>query len=627
MATSQNRPFFTIISVTFNDAWSLTKTCRSVYRQINKDFEYIIIDGNSCDGTFSLIQFWQDAGLVDKALVEPDTGVYDAMNKGVRLANGRYLCFMNAGDVFASDTVLQDVQALLQESDEDGILGWGELNGQYWSSWVATEGFKLASLGFCHQSLYVRKEHLERFPFDARLDKTDSDTLQLGRMFADGINIRLVPKVLAIRGGEPGLSANLERTGTSIVGTLTEEYPQLDEKRARLILEFRRGAHRAEDLLQLLQEADPRLAEHLSYMMLDTLFQRQSASLPTELVYRLYEAAVAALQRVLEHTTTLATLDGLLAVQSARANLLEDSAVGKVALRSQIEIFASQEQKRLAKLKGSINSHSKPGAYIVSLTSFPARLSTLHFVIQSLQQQSLPPQEIHLWLGQDEIPKRSYLPRTLLALEEQGLLINFVPKTCHQYDKFLHNAARNAKLPFVIVDDDVIYPPDAMQQLLARHSEFPGVVIANRCHLMALDPKGNVLPYADWPREVQLPQPSLAGFPTGAGGVLYPPGFLTTPPVTNIEAIMACASYADDVWLKVCGLLQGIPVMSTPASRPGGWYLRYTPTMTAGALHATNVDLGLNDIQIQRALAFLAQQCSDWQERLNTDYRELQHAV
>ncbi|MBR9834396.1 MAG: glycosyltransferase, partial [Alphaproteobacteria bacterium] len=129
------QPFFSIITVAYRDAWAASKTARSVFRQSFDDFEYIFVDGNSQDGTAALVEFWREQSLIDKAVIEPDRGVYDAMNKGIDIASGRYVCFMNAGDVFASDSVLRRAHEILTSSELDGCLGWGELNGQIWASW------------------------------------------------------------------------------------------------------------------------------------------------------------------------------------------------------------------------------------------------------------------------------------------------------------------------------------------------------------------------------------------------------------------------------------------------------------------------------------------------------------
>lgn len=609
-------PVFSIVSVCRNDAWSLAKTARSVFRQSFRDFEYLIVDGASTDGTDGLIEFWQSQGLVHRAVSEPDTGVYNAMNKALRLARGEFVCFLNAGDSFAGDDALARVSALLTDEEGlDGVLGWGELNGQIWASWIEHPAFKLASLGFCHQALFVRRSWLEKYPFDERPFKTDSDTLQLARLYEAGATIRVLPEVLAVRGGEPGISADLERTRLSIRNTLVEEYPGLDEATADQIIAFRRRFEGPEAIIAKLTAAEGPLRTHLACMVLDTLFLRQSATIPPALAEDLFVRASAAVAK--DHTSARA-VDRLLLSQDIRASLLKERADRAAALKQETATFDEQEERRLVKLRAQRAAPARQD-FVVSFTSFPARLSSLHLVVQSLVEQTCPPREIRLWLGQDEVPNRSWLPRQLLQFEDRGLKVHFARRTFHQYDKFMHSGDADRELPFVIVDDDVIYPPDAMEQLLRMHREFPHAVIANRCHLLPVRAGGTIGPYQEWQREVQFLRPSLRAFPTGAGGVLYPPGFIFAPSVRDARAALAHAPYADDVWLKVNALAIGMPAMSTPLSQGSKWYLRYTPTMRAGALHATNVDLGLNDMQMNRSLEWLSRVRPQWRDELEAE--------
>lgn len=609
----QKAPLFTVVSVAYNDVWALTKTAQSVFRQSCQDFEYIIVDGASGDAAPDLIRFWDNAGLVSKSVSEKDGGVYDAMNKGLDMASGDYVIFMNASDVFAEDDVLEKVAALLKDGSRDGVLGWGELNGQTWASWTEGEAFKMASLGFCHQALFVRRSLLQKNRFDDRPFKTDSDTRQLGQLFADGARISIIPEVLAIRGGEPGISANLDRTRVSICNTLTEEYPGLSEAQAEMLLAFRRGCKNPEQVLALLAKADARLAEHLAYTILDTLFQRQSKALTPALVDQLMEAAFKVLKAD-QAGKGRQDIQNLTYVQGRREALLQASAEDKRDLDRSVAKFEGEENNRIKKAHATfkMGDASKPTDMVVSMTSFPKRIKTVHFAIQSLMEQTYRPASIHLWLGRDEIPNENWLPGRLRALIERGLQVHFSDRTFYQYDKYLHNAALNADAPFVIVDDDVIYPPNSMEHLWEAHLKHPTSVVANRCHQMEMSATGDLTSYTEWEREVQAPAPSLQLLPTGAGGVLYPKGFLTDPNAVDVGKILSCAPYADDIWLKAIALSRGIPTVSTKLSHGSDWYHRYTPSMMAGTLMATNVNRGLNDTQVKACMNWVSQVRPTW---------------
>jgi glycosyltransferase involved in cell wall biosynthesis len=96
-----------IITINKNNASGLEKTIQSVINQTYTDFEYIVIDGNSNDGSVEIIKKY--SSKMNYWVSEPDTGIYNAMNKGIRKARGDYCLFLNSGDYLVSETTLQDV--------------------------------------------------------------------------------------------------------------------------------------------------------------------------------------------------------------------------------------------------------------------------------------------------------------------------------------------------------------------------------------------------------------------------------------------------------------------------------------------------------------------------------------
>ncbi len=108
-----------IITVVYNAAESLKKTVKSIQSQTHQDIEYIVVDGKSTDGTLQVIE--QHAATITKFISEKDQGIYDAMNKGLALATGELVLFMNAGDLFYNSTTLAD--SLQGYIDEDVLYG------------------------------------------------------------------------------------------------------------------------------------------------------------------------------------------------------------------------------------------------------------------------------------------------------------------------------------------------------------------------------------------------------------------------------------------------------------------------------------------------------------------------
>lgn len=100
-------PIISIITICYNDAEGLESTIKSVEGQTFKNYEYIIVDGGSKDHTQTVIRAHEKS--ISKWVSEPDKGIYDAMNKGVRMASGEWIIMMNAGDIFADANVLENV--------------------------------------------------------------------------------------------------------------------------------------------------------------------------------------------------------------------------------------------------------------------------------------------------------------------------------------------------------------------------------------------------------------------------------------------------------------------------------------------------------------------------------------
>lgn len=113
-----------IITINLNNAIGLEKTILSVLNQSCKKFEHIIIDGNSSDESLKIIEKYQKK--LSYTISETDTGVYNAMNKGIRVSNGEYLLFLNSGDVFTNNDIVLNILNELGNSEYD--IYYGDVN-------------------------------------------------------------------------------------------------------------------------------------------------------------------------------------------------------------------------------------------------------------------------------------------------------------------------------------------------------------------------------------------------------------------------------------------------------------------------------------------------------------------
>ncbi len=161
-----NNPLFSIITICYNAEDTLERTIQSVLAQTYPNVEYIVVDGASKDNTLAIINRYRPQ--LSKVVSEPDKGLYDAMNKGIGLATGDYLCFLNAGDTFLTDKTLQEIADTLPADKQPDVI-YGE------TALVDVEGhfvrmrrlqapevltwrsFRQGML-VCHQAFFARRE-------------------------------------------------------------------------------------------------------------------------------------------------------------------------------------------------------------------------------------------------------------------------------------------------------------------------------------------------------------------------------------------------------------------------------------------------------------------------------------
>ncbi|MBF0546647.1 MAG: glycosyltransferase [Candidatus Riflebacteria bacterium] len=161
---SSLKPLVTVVTVVFNDESDIAETIESVISQSFSDREYIILDGDSTDSTCKIINKY--AGKIDYFTSKPDKGIYDAMNKAIKIARGRWIIFMNSGDRFFSDDILEMVFQMKIGEDVTFIYGNHQIDyGKYLKDAYAGLVENLwKGLPFSHQAVFGLTEwHKKRF--------------------------------------------------------------------------------------------------------------------------------------------------------------------------------------------------------------------------------------------------------------------------------------------------------------------------------------------------------------------------------------------------------------------------------------------------------------------------------
>ncbi|MBQ9666161.1 MAG: glycosyltransferase [Bacteroidaceae bacterium] len=163
-------PQITVITICYNAVDEIEKTILSVINQTYKKREYIVVDGGSKDGTIDLIKKY--GNWIDCWVSEPDRGIYDAMNKGLKLAKGEWVNFMNAGDSFADEHVFENLQKFfIPENDVVyGDVVVEKLGIKYLQKAQPKELQKENSprMGFVHQACFVKTSFAKMYPFDLK---------------------------------------------------------------------------------------------------------------------------------------------------------------------------------------------------------------------------------------------------------------------------------------------------------------------------------------------------------------------------------------------------------------------------------------------------------------------------
>lgn len=165
-----DNPKISIITATYNSSKTIADTIKSVIEQTYDNIEYIIIDGASKDNTIEIVKSFEHIlGDKLKYISEPDYGIYDAMNKGIRTATGDIIGILNSDDFFTNNNIIETVANHLNDNDTDAVYGdihfVNASNLNKCTRYYSSKGFKPWKLRIgimpAHPSFYIRKETMK----------------------------------------------------------------------------------------------------------------------------------------------------------------------------------------------------------------------------------------------------------------------------------------------------------------------------------------------------------------------------------------------------------------------------------------------------------------------------------
>jgi len=230
---------------------------------------------------------------------------------------------------------------------------------------------------------------------------------------------------------------------------------------------------------------------------------------------------------------------------------------------------------------------------VVSLTTYGERSNTVYLAIESIARGSMKPNRLILWI--DDLQLLDRLPRSLRRLEARGLEIrhacNYGPHT--KYYGYVA-AEQPPDLPLVTADDDILYPMNWLERLVASFREHPSDVHCYRARVVVLGPGDEFAPYSSWPLCTST-RASELNYPTGVSGVLYPCAVLDELRSAGLR-FQQCSPYNDDIWLHRSAIRAGTRIRQIDGS---AIHFPQVPGTERSALWTSDNGVARNDEQIR----------------------------
>lgn len=219
--TKKEEPLVTVVTVVRNAvqggrAETLAQCLESVHTQLYSNIEHLVLDGASTDGTLNILRKYRELGWIS-VYSEPDNGMYEAMNKGIRMAKGKYIVFLNTDDYFHNRYAISDSVSALENSGADFSYASNRLlmeNGVCNTIRKPEIGSFVAQMPFCHQTMFTRKDALTRVGMFDETYKSSADYDLVLRMILGGYRyVEVETDIVTYRSG--GVSESLQEHADS----------------------------------------------------------------------------------------------------------------------------------------------------------------------------------------------------------------------------------------------------------------------------------------------------------------------------------------------------------------------------------------------------------------------------
>lgn len=250
------KPLVSIITVVYNNQHSLQQCIDSVKNQLYSNIEHIVIDGGSNDKTIDIIE--SNESLIDYFVSEPDDGIYAAMNKGIRVASGEYICLLNSDDTYDPKFVELTVKKALEQPTADIIYSDYYAGDNHLVAQPVSQGILFGHLHVCHNTfLASRKAYNTVGPYDETY-KIVSDAIWMRKAFLQGMRFECINTPLFTL-HEGGLSSGSTEDHRRLfireaAKSYQENFPELTIQDAESIYLFRFNKSRTKELATIAEK-------------------------------------------------------------------------------------------------------------------------------------------------------------------------------------------------------------------------------------------------------------------------------------------------------------------------------------------------------------------------------------
>ena len=224
-----------------------------------------------------------------------------------------------------------------------------------------------------------------------------------------------------------------------------------------------------------------------------------------------------------------------------------------------LNVFVKKMYLKFPSKRRGINKDTRIDKVIISLTSYPKRITTVWLTIESLLRQSYKPDKIILWLSRDQFPKgKDSLPSQLKKQQDRGLEIKFVSGDLKSHKKYYYALQEYSEANVILVDDDTFYQHSLVKNLMKLHKKYPKDIVCMTAFMIT-----NLLDVPSlwhYPMKKEKVVSSIMAQAFTGSGTLIPPNSVDEKYCFDKKLIEDLCPYADDLWIKYMSMRKGTKV-------------------------------------------------------------------